>query len=574
VAEENQGIKEIADSLLDLLADHLESSAQDPAAASQMKKELTRRAKDILKQVEDSLARFEQERDADNPTRYDLDVLKRTLAATVERMENQEHESTTPQLERMALLAEDMAKRARMDDVQALAQDIRNRERRLLSRLEELKDKLTDAGKAAALKELAELQQLINKLMEALTKMADKLPDDFMNSDALKGMEFQDMFQGMDKIAEMLNKGDLAGAVQAARELAQSLSQMLAGLSQARMEAQSAPFDRLRSEMAANQGELSRIIAEQRKILFETEELNKELERRKESLAAKKLEELREAIRSLLDELKPILPRPEEEQLASDLGRLLDAGKLGEFLSRLKEMRAGLAATSSSLDSSDSDRSGSQSLALLDELNSLMSSLDREPAELASDEEKNQLAELARREKSIRERTQSIKERLEMLSQILPMMDPGLAEDMGQAAAFMGQAQGRLGGYDPSGAIPPEQQALDRLAKSQQGMQALGRQLARRAGRFGPGLAWGFDPRAGWYWGPWRPLPTLPQPSLRGFRQEQGYTGIEREEFPTPSKDAYQVPKMYREEVMKALKEGYPSQYQEQIKKYFQNLAD
>ena len=113
---------------------------------------------------------------------------------------------------------------------------------------------------------------------------------------------------------------------------------------------------------------------------------------------------------------------------------------------------------------------------------------------------------------------------------------------------------------------------MERLAKSQQGMQALGRQLARRGGR--QRFGWGFNPRAGWYWGGWRPLPTLPQPSLKGFRREHGYTGIEREEFPTPAKDAYQVPKMYREEVMKALKEVYPSQYQDQIKKYFQNLAD
>lgn len=572
LAKENQGIKEIADSLLSLLADHLEGPAKDPSSANQAREELARQAKEILKQVNDSLARFEKDRDADDPTRYDLKVLKRTLAATVERMESQEHESITPQLERMALLAEDMAKRARMEDVQALAQEIRNRERRLLSRLKELKDKGTEAGKAEALRELAKLQQLISKLMNALTKLADKLPDDFINSDALKTMEFQDMFQGLDRIARKLNQGDLKGALQAARELAQSLSQMLAGLTQAGMEARSAPFDRLRREMSSNRSELSRIITEQRKLLFETEELNKKLEKRNEALAAGKLGNLSGDIRAILNELEQILPRSEDEKLALEMERLLAQGKLGEFISRLKQMRASLGAESSSLDMSDSDRSASQSLALLDELKALMQRLDSKASELASDEEKTQLAELARREKSLQERTRSIKERLEILSQILPMMDPSLAEEMGQAAEFMGQARTRLGGYDPPGAIPPERQALERLAKSQQGMQALGRQLARRGGR--QRFGWGFNPRAGWYWGGWRPLPTLPQPSLKGFRREHGYTGIEREEFRTPAKDAYQVPKMYREEVMKALKEVYPSQYQDQIKKYFQNLAD
>ena len=174
----------------------------------------------------------------------------------------------------MALLAEDIAKRARMEDVQALAQDIRNRQRRFLSQLEELKNDLTDAGRAEALEELAKLQELLNKLMNALSQMADKLPDDFVNSDALKGMEFQDMFKGLEEIARKLREGDRDGALQAARDLLESLGQMLAALSQAGTESQMADFGRLRSEMTTNESELSRIITEQQKDLLKTEEIN------------------------------------------------------------------------------------------------------------------------------------------------------------------------------------------------------------------------------------------------------------------------------------------------------------
>jgi hypothetical protein len=565
VEERNQGIREIADALLDLLADHLESSAGAPPQTTLTKKELTERAREILKKVDENLARFDQERDVADPARYDMEMLQRNLAAAVERMENQEHETITSRLERMALLAEDIAKRARMEDVQALAQDIRNRERRLLSRLEELQNNLTDAGRAEALEELAKLQELLNKLMNALSQMADKLPDDFVNSDALKGMEFQDMFQGLEEIAEKLREGDLDGALQAARDLLQSLGQMLAALSQAGMESQMAEFGRLRSEMTTNESELSKIIAEQQEVLLKTEELNRSLEKRVEAFVAQKLEALREDLRDVVRKLEKILPRIEERGMAMEMERSLDQGNLGKFTKYLDQLgeRLGVAGASDA-----------QSQALLAKLKALMKALNPEPSELARKEEKKQLTELARREKSLQERTHAIRERLALLSQVFPIVDPRLMEDIGQASELMGQAQGKLENHDPPGAIPPEREALKRLTKSQRGMRALSQQMARRMGRYAQRLAWGFDPWPGWYSGRWLPLPSLPQPSLKGFRRDQGYTGIRREEFPTPSKDAHQVPKMYREEIMEALKEGFPSEYQKQVNKYFQNLAE
>ena len=73
-------------------------------------------------------------------------------------------------------------------------------------------------------------------------------------------------------------------------------------------------------------------------------------------------------------------------------------------------------------------------------------------------------------------------------------------------------------------------------------MQQMAQQMAMQmqAARWGYPLV--YDPRPGWYYGPWVPMPTLPQPEVKRPR-ERGYTGIDREEFDPPSKDAYQVPK-------------------------------
>jgi hypothetical protein len=53
-----------------------------------------------------------------------------------------------------------------------------------------------------------------------------------------------------------------------------------------------------------------------------------------------------------------------------------------------------------------------------------------------------------------------------------------------------------------------------------------------------------------------------------------GYTGIDREEFEPPSKDAYRAPQILREKVMEALKGDIPSQYRREVERYFRGLTE
>ena len=69
-------------------------------------------------------------------------------------------------------LAEDIAKRARMNEVEALAREIRNRQRRLIDSLNDFKGPLSQKDLEAVMKELKKLEKLLRSVMEAMSKLA------------------------------------------------------------------------------------------------------------------------------------------------------------------------------------------------------------------------------------------------------------------------------------------------------------------------------------------------------------------------------------------------------------------
>ncbi len=545
-AKEGEEAQQIADALLDLLADQLEDTRDKDALAKGMD--------ELLKRVEKNLERM-----GDRVERLDFDALKRNLTSLKERISEAPKETVTQEMERLSLLAEDIAKRARMSEVEALAREIRNRERRLIDTLSELKGPLSKEALDAVMKELKSLEDLIRTVMEAMSKLATRLPEEFINSQDVSGLDFHDLFQDLDEIQKKLMAGDIAGALEAAQRLLQALTEMMASLGRAGSQAGMSPFGKLQEEMNRQAGELDKILAEQKQILNRTEGIDREMKQLAEEETEKKLSRSMPSIREALEELDQSL-LPEQKDVIEELGRLLKEGKLERFSQVIKEL--------------DKEVAGrAQAQKPLRQLREMMEDLVSDPRESMTPDVKERFPGLASRQDTLKEKTATLAEKLEMLAQLFPGMDTEILNDIKESAGSMGDATRRLKGEDAPGAIPPEQDVIRRLSRSQQGMQQMAQQMAMRmqAARWGYQLV--YDPRPGWYYGPWVPMPTLPQPELNRPR-EKGYTGIDREEFEPPSKDAYKVPKVFREKIMESLKEGIPSQYRREVEKYFRGLTE
>ncbi len=181
-------------------------------------------------------------------------------------------EQAARKAEELALMAEAMKRERGMADVERGSREMAGAEERLLESLE----KLTPGDRAAAeevLEQLEQIEQALRDLAEALQKQNKELPEEFLNSDALKGLDLNDVLDELGQVRELLKKGDIAGARQAARDLAKKLADLRDRLRQAEEEVDeksAQAFERLKgSTVPRMQGLADR----QRALLERTEAL-------------------------------------------------------------------------------------------------------------------------------------------------------------------------------------------------------------------------------------------------------------------------------------------------------------
>lgn len=544
-AKEGEEAQKIADALLDLLADQLEETKK--------REDLAKSMDEILKRLDRNLGQTKEKVE-----RFDLEALRRNLSTLRERIHEESQEIVTREMERLALLAEDVAKKAKMNEVEALAREIRNRQRRLIDSIQDLKERFTREGLEAVMRELKKVEELLRSVMEALSKLTTGLPEEFINSQELRGLDFHAMFKDLEEMQKMLSSGDISGALEMAQRLLQSLSEMMAALGRAGMQANMSPFGRLQGEMSRQTSELERILAEEKSILNETEMIDKEMKGRIEAETGKRLSRSHSRMKEILERLNQSLPH-EQADLAEEMEMLLKRENLEGFSHLARDLERHVSESEPVKE-------------LVKELREMAESLIPHSREMMTSDLKKKFPDLSSRQENLRRRTESLKEQLEMVAQLFPGLDTEILNDLKEAGGSMKEASNRLGIEDAPGAIPPEQEVIRRLTRSQQMMQQMAQQMAMRmqAARWGYPLA--YDPRPGWYYGPWVPMPTLPQPESKRLR-ERGFTGIDREEFEPPSKDAYKAPGIFREKAMEALKEGIPSQYRREVERYFRGLT-
>jgi hypothetical protein len=590
-------IRDLNSRMVDTLADHLESTPpgeKDPSRQNEGQKNVEAQLADALKRTEEVMKRTEKDRLADFATWSDLEALKRNLQFTKDELlarrdkaasaeeKAKAHEEISSELERMSLLSEEIGKRLKGQELASTAQDLMKSQERLLESLDKLQS--GDKNLDNVLKQIAELGKLLSSLQQALSDFAQRLPDEFMNADAMRGIGFNEMFSALEEIRKKLMQGDMEGARQLARELFNQMASMIASLQNAQRSAMSSSMQRMQGEMMRSANELQQIVQEQQEILVGTEGINNSSASERDAVLKEKLDRFMAKANAELGQLTDLFPDREGGEMGDELKSQLDDATMNHLLKNLiskllkkdfpgyaeghELAQRELAKKRRPAQEAQAKRAEASLKGLKADLDALLA----EPALALKDPQKKELRDLSYRQGALGDRTRELHEKLESLFQLFPALDPKIIQDIGAAGNSMGNAKDRLGALDGRGAVPPERDALDRLSQSQQQMQSAMQQMAQRGqlgnmpvtmlfrrGRFLPS-------------GMLVPLPGMPQ--FPEFNVEGGITGLDMERFRLPGKEDYKAPRSFREEILESLKQGVPPQLKDQIERYFKNLSE
>ena len=545
----------------------------------------------MMQRVDDAMQRTRVDRISDFATWSDLETLKRNLEHArndlVERMrqaaspaeQEQAHDAMATELERLSMLSEDLSRRLAGQDMAANARDMVKDQERFLDSL----DKLRSGNKELdeVLKELSKLSRQLQELQASLMQFARQAPNEFINPANMRNMPFADMRSMMDQIRQKLREGDIQGAMQLARELFNQMAQMAASLRSGQQQAQGSMMSRMQGAMNRSSSELQQILQEQQEILLGTESTHKEATGEIEARREEAVLNLAASAQADLAVLAHLLAAPD---LESDRGRPAaererDAAIRG-LLSGLREM----------FENRDFDAFAKQfgpvteelaGMGPLDEARqaalAMLAALAREYQAIASlpdpeltPPQKGAVRGLATREDVLKKRTTDLVERLRYLFQLFPSLDPKIVNNIAEAGQFMGEATHELGSLRPGQAIPPEQQAINRLSESSQQMQQAMQRMAQR-GQFGRvPLVQVF--RRGRFLPTGQFLPPTGTPQFPDHDIDENLTGLDTEKFKLPGKDDYK-PEKFRKEILESLKQGVPDRYKEQIERYFRELS-
>jgi hypothetical protein len=621
--------QEVADALLDLLADHLELTDhvqewreqleagqtlnRDALMQSQEKQRTAmERTEQLAQQLQEALTQVQRDPYSTYETYADMQALQRNMtylqhslmpqlqqsmqaltppAAPTAPLEQsaQQLEDVVQELERLSSLAENIASGEKLNNLANISTKMMEQQNKLLSALDNLPHDFQGGQLPPELQEMLDkLDALMQDLAQAISQLPNMLSDEFLNRQ-LDALPLSNMMQQLQDLRQKLAEGDLAGAKQLAEELLKALSSMVSALQNMRQQARGAPMDALSQQLQQSSNALADLAQRQERILEDTQRLDQDALRQLNEAQQQVFDAVQQRLQQELNKLTQLsweLSRqarqhpqldPAFQQVQQQLSKHLqsmrqhvDSRDMPQALQELEAAQRQLAWMQRRIDQLEQPdvRFQQRAAEALEHLQAMQQQIDGLPQDrhaVLTPEQRGQLGGLAEQQGAVQNDTHTLQQEFEKLLPIMPFLPPEMGKHLQEAIPFMGQAQGELGQHQSQQAIPPEQHALDHLRNAQDSLQQALQQMAQRGQMMGMSIP--MLQQSGRF-----PLPNyLPQPEVD--QQQGGVAGANVRNFQLPDREAYKAPRMFREDIMEALKEGYPERYKELIEQYYRSIV-
>lgn len=498
------------------------------------------------------------------------------------------NEEAIGELENAILSLKDLVEQSRKDKLLESGRDLLDTQDELMDLLKKLKEHGGEEVAAEAQKKLDQLQDKLKKMQNDLSKLSEQVPYENQNMNQEPGelqTDMQDIQSQIEKAKQLLAEGKIDEAMKLLEELNKATQQMMASL-QEEVGPPSGASQQVQKQMQGFQEKLGQVANGQQGVHDETGEVQQRIEANRREQLQEALEKAREKAARIENELNsaegdPLHPQDQEglDQLresAKQLGESLQKGDVEQALEQAKRLGEGSKSLKDEVGQSearemDAERAEGMRGAMerlgkgqqmSEELAGDLEGMMPKPGQGQGKREQQELQGLGERQGQLSQELSKLGQELEKLDQqipgikdaLQPMLD-GAGEAMKKAGEQLGeQGQGnkpgdkpgqRPGGQQP-GEGPPDPQAAQKHQR--EALDKLGQALEE------------LDQK-------------MSQSQKQGGGSETVGPNDPRRKVAIPEAEDYKVPKEFREEILRAMKERAPERYKEQIERYYEELV-
>ena len=236
---------------------------------------------------------------------------------------------TEDALEKGLIRLDNLLALQKMDAVQATAEEIRAMKARLQELLEQYRDSRDPELKKAILREIQRLRQRMSELLARMQAQLEQLPREHVNMEAIEQARMESdaakMGESLQQIEDLLEKGDIDGALAALDEMTASLDAMTEGMDQSFEQAKPEGMREMDKALSELMDKANDLEARQRDVEQRTGELQEKLdeqnrERTEQMLKeqTRDLAEMVEAQRRALEEMAGRALSPHDRDAIAD----------------------------------------------------------------------------------------------------------------------------------------------------------------------------------------------------------------------------------------------------------------
>ncbi|MEY4578196.1 MAG: hypothetical protein RL701_2899 [Pseudomonadota bacterium] len=581
VAQPGQGLSEFipslqqtADTAVDVLALRLEVPvAKESGDARQRFDVLQRAGRAWLNQIESLLRRTETVRaaplDSDQlrGVRRRNDQLLTSESALhgpsphgyAERADVDNRQ--VDELERDVVLLADMLARAHVDEAKAIAEELRGLKRHIEELLDKLGKTHSPEAERELMREIAKAQRRLAELSQSLSRMATRVPSEFMNREAMKSEAAESSLANLERAVQ---EHDLRSAAQHLDSLAKQIDELAAQIGQGGVRLQESRFGPRDQALAQARQKLDLLNSEQNRLAERSGDVMRSaLERgqrgnseaRAQALAPR-ADALGKAAQQLADGSEgsssfQSAAANRAAERARDARDALKTGDLSQARGMAQSAESSLRETADELESEArmfpgrhgeaAERAGRARQAAAD-AERLTDDIDRAMPELSehmSEAERQKLHGDADAQHRTSDAADQLKQNFDKGPDGLPL-SPEASETLENARKSMQRAERALERGRPDEANREQQQASDKLRKLSQN---LAEQQQRSSGRGG-----------------------------KEGKQSSGNGAQQDSHVHIPGAEEWKSPTEMRRRLLDAMQESGPAGYEAAIKRYYQEL--